>query len=66
MAVSHDDLLAEAVAAHEAYKRGVEELKAMRREAFARALRGTVTGRELAAGVGLSETRVSRISRGRD
>jgi len=64
MSETHDRLLAEAVQAHEEYERGVAELKSKRAQAFRAAFLGPVSGREIAAATGLSESYVGRIAKG--
>ena len=61
---SHDELLEAAVAAQYRYEMLVAQARNERQEAFKAALRGTVTGREIAKATGLSESHVSRISKG--
>lgn len=62
---SHDELLAAAVAAQEEYLAVVEQARRKRHVAFQKALRSTVTGRELARQTDLSESTVSAIKAGR-
>ena len=62
---SHDELLQAAIAAHYDYLQTLESARSKREEAFMRAIRGPVSGREIAAGTGLSESQVSRISKGK-
>lgn len=62
---SHDELLQAAIAAQQDYERAVDSARAERREAFRKALRGTVTGRELARETGLSESTISAIKAGK-
>lgn len=64
MNTNHDELLANAVQAHEDYEQGVAELKAKRAQAFRTAFLGPVSGREIAAATGLSESYVGRIAKG--
>lgn len=64
MSKSHDELLDEAIAAHIEHMRIIEESRARRSKAFAVALRSTVTARELAKAIGISDTQVTRISKG--
>lgn len=61
---NHDELLEEAVAAFNQYEKDIEAARKRRTEAFAKALRGTVTGRELAERLGISPTYVSKIYKG--
>lgn len=61
---NHDELLEEAVAAFNQYEKDIEVARKRRTEAFAKALRGTVTGRELAERLGISPTYVSKIYKG--
>ncbi|WP_408934448.1 hypothetical protein [Corynebacterium marquesiae] len=61
---SHDELLEAAAAAFYQYEKDVEEARKRRTEAFAKALRGTVTGRELASRLDISPTYVSKIYKG--
>lgn len=62
--MSKEELIQQAVAAHEAYVRGVEELRLERQRAFRQALAGPVSARELSERVGLSGSIVTRISKG--
>lgn len=64
MNANHDELLADAVRAHKEYEQGVAELKAKRAQAFRAAFLGPVSGREIAAATGLSESYVGRIAKG--
>lgn len=64
MPKTHDELLDEAVAAYYQFEKDVENARKCRQEAFARALRGPVTGRELAEKLGISPTYVSKIYKG--
>ena len=57
---NHDELLALAVEAQKA----LEDAKVARKDAFLRAIRGPVKGREIADATGLSESQVGRIARG--
>lgn len=59
-----EELLRQAVEAHEAYVRGVEQLRRERQQAFLAVNRTAVTNRELAKKVGLSEGQVGKIVRG--
>lgn len=61
---SHDELLEAAASAFYQYEKDVEEARKRRTEAFAKALRGTVTGRELANRLDISPTYVSKIYKG--
>lgn len=61
MAKSHDELLALAVESQRRYESVIERAKRERQDAFIEALRGTVTGREIARETGLSESTVSAI-----
>lgn len=61
---NHDELLEEAVKAFNQYEKDLEAARKRRTEAFAKALRGTVTGRELAERLGISPTYVSKIYKG--
>ena len=62
---THDELLEAAVAAQRRYEMLVAQARNERQEAFKAALRGTVTGREIAKATGLSESTVSAIKAGR-
>ena len=61
---THDELLKAAVAAHREYLETLEAARNKRENAFRNAIRGPVTGREIAKATGLSESHVSRISKG--
>lgn len=61
---SHDELLEEAVAAFGQYEKDLEAARKRRSDAFAKALRGPVTGKELADRLGISPAYVSKISKG--
>ena len=58
---NHDELLALAVEAQRRYESVIEQARRERQDAFIEALRGTVTGREIARETGLSESMVSKI-----
>lgn len=62
---THDELLAAAVQAHCDYEDGIERLKRDRSAAFRRALNGSVTAVELAKELGISNTHIARIARGK-
>ncbi|MCK6083050.1 hypothetical protein KZX32_06040 [Corynebacterium kefirresidentii] len=62
---SHDELLEAAIAAQYRYEMLVNQAKRERQDAFKAALRGTVTGREIAKATGLSESLVSKIKAGK-
>lgn len=62
---SHDELLEAAVAAQYQYEATLIKAQKERRRVFQAALRGTVTGREIAKATGLSESTVSAIKAGR-
>lgn len=62
---SHDELLEAAIAAQYRYEMLVAQARNERQKAFKAALRGTVTGREIAKATGLSESTVSAIKAGR-
>ena len=61
---SHDELLEAAIAAHRDYLKTLEDARSKREKAFRDAIRGPVKGREIASKTGLSESQVSRISKG--
>ena len=65
MNTNHDELLAAAVDAYRSYELTVEQAKRERTEAFQRALRGPVSGREIADELGISQSMVSRIAAGK-
>lgn len=60
----HDELLQEAVAAHEEYLASVKAAKLKRQKVFARALSGTVVAREIGEAIGMSHSHVTKISKG--
>lgn len=60
----HDELLETAVGAFFQYEKDIEAARKRRTDAFVKALRGTVTGREIAETLGISESYVSKISKG--
>lgn len=62
---SHDELLEAAVAAQYQYEATLIKARNERRKVFQAALRGTVTGREIAKATGLSESLVSKIKAGK-
>ncbi|OFN80051.1 hypothetical protein HMPREF2526_06050 [Corynebacterium sp. HMSC070E08] len=62
---SHDELLEAAIAAQTNYENVLEKARTARQAAFQAALRGTVTGREIAKATGLSESLVSKIKAGK-
>lgn len=59
-----EELLEAAVQAHRDYVRVVAEAKAARTGAFRAAILGPVTAAELARHTGMSDTQVTRISKG--
>lgn len=65
MEKTHDQLLADAVRAHEEFVITVEEARMRRQVAFRAATTSTVTGREIAEATGLSESTVSAIKAGK-
>lgn len=65
MPKSHDELLDDAVAAQHRFESVIAKARKARQDAFLAALRGTVTGREIAKATGLSESTVSAIKAGK-